>query len=279
MERRLDEAVLAAFRANLTDREMGGATIEKYMGDIESFMLFLEGREVTRTLVLQYKSLRLKKKASSTVNASLSALNQLFAFLGWTDCRVKFLKVQRSPFRDRGRELKREDYDALVRTAEQLQKKRLALVMEAICSTGIRVSELKYITVDSAARGRAQVELKGKIRVVLLSQSLCTKLLKYAEEKKIASGEIFITRSGRSLSRTQVWAEMKSLCEKAGVDASKVFPHNLRHLFAATYYRLTKDIVKLADILGHSSIDTTRIYLVTTGEEHRQQLELLRLVS
>ena len=214
----------------------------------------------------------------STVNASLAALNCLFSFLGWTDCRTHYLKIQRRLFRETGRELDRADYEKLITAARGLGRERIALVMETICATGIRVGEVRYITVEAVRVGSATISLKGKIRTILLPGKLCKKLLKYARKQKITSGEIFLTGGGKPMSRCQIWAEMKRLCQKAGVEPSKVFPHNLRHLFATVYYQIYKDIAKLADILGHSSIETTRIYLMTTGQEHRRQLERLQLV-
>ena len=176
------------------------------------------------------------------------------------------------------RELTREEYGRLVSTAERLGREWLALLLETICATGIRVSEVRYLTVEAAARGRAEISLKGKIRTILLPGKLCRKLLKYARRQKIASGEVFLTRSGRGLSRKQIWAEMKSLCGKAGVEPSKVFPHNLRHLFARTFYKVCRDVAKLADVLGHSSLETTRLYLISTGQEHARTLERLHLL-
>ena len=198
----------------------------------------------------------------------LSAVNALFRFLGREDCKIRFLRVQRKAFREQSRELTRAEYQRLLDTAAEQGQERLGLLMETICATGIRVSEVRYITVEAAQRGRAEINLKGKIRTILLPAKLCRKLLKYTRKQKIASGEIFLTRGGKPVSRRQIWREMKMLCEKAGVESSKVFPHNLRHLFAATFYKVCRDIVKLADILGHSSINTTRIYLMTTGTEH-----------
>ena len=209
----------------------------------------------------------------------MSALNGLFRFLGWEGCRARFVKVQRRLFRDPARELTRPDYDRLITTARELGKERLALVMETICATGVRVSELRYLTVDAIQRGRAEISLKGKIRTILIPTKLRRKLLKYAKKNKTASGEIFLTGNGKSLSRRQIWAEMKRLCVRAGVEPSRVFPHNLRHLFATAYYRAYRDIAKLADVLGHSSIETTRIYLLTSGAEHQRQLDRLGLVS
>lgn len=195
------------------------------------------------------------------------------------DCRVKLLRIQRRAFCDQSRELTKVEFDQLLRTAQSLKKERLALLLETICATGIRVSEVRYITLEAARAGRADISLKGKIRTILLPRKLCRKLEKYAKRQKIASGEVFLTRSGKGLSRKQIWAEMKALCRRAGVSEHKVFPHNLRHLFARTFYKATRDVAKLADVLGHSSIETTRIYLITTGQEHLVQMEALGLVS
>ena len=192
---------------------------------------------------------------------------------------MRFLKIQRRLFREPDRELDRSDYLRLIRTARQQGKKRLALLMETICATGIRVSEVPYITLEAAQAGKAEIALKGKIRTILLPSRLCRKLLTFAKKNKTASGEIFLTRSGKSLSRKQIWAEMKSLCREAGVAPSKVFPHNLRHLFARCFYQACRDVAKLADVLGHSSIETTRIYLISTGAEHARTLDRLRLIS
>ena len=200
-------------------------------------------------------------------------------FIGRQECKVKPLRIQRRVFRDSSRELTRGEYEKLVSTAIELGKARLALTLETICATGIRVSELKFITAEAALRGRAEIALKGKIRTIMIPNKLCRKLLKYAKKQKIASGEIFLTGSGKSISRKQIWAEMKALCRKAGIDAGKVFPHNLRHLFARCFYRVCRDIVRLADVLGHSSIETTRIYLISSGIEHERTLERLQLIS
>ena len=279
MDRVINTEKRKEFSGYLKSEERTPGTIDKYLRDVRSFAMWLNGREVTKELAAAWKEhLLAEHYAPVTVNAMLAAINSFFRFAGWEECRVKFLKIQRRLFRDSARELTRQEYDRLLETARTLGRERLALLMETICATGIRVSEVRYITVEAVQQGRVDISLKGKIRTILLPNKLCRKLAKYAKHKKIASGEIFLTGSGKSLSRRQIWAEMKRVCKTAGVDSSKVFPHNLRHLFATVYYRIYKDIVKLADILGHSSVETTRIYLLTTGTEHRQQLERLRLV-
>ena len=279
-ENRLTAERLAAYARHLRTEERAAGTIEKYLRSVRAFALWLDDRPVTRETVSGWKAhLLAQHYAPTTVNGALAALNGLLRFLGWDVCRARFLKIQRQMFRDSARDLSRADYDALIAAAQGLGRDRLALLMETICAAGIRVSEVRYITVEAAQRGRAEISLKGKIRTILLPAKLCRKLLKYARGKKITSGEIFLTRGGKSLSRKQIWAEMKALCGHAGVKPSKVFPHNLRHLFAREFYRVSRDVAKLADVLGHSSIETTRIYLVTTGAEHARQLDRLRLVS
>lgn len=247
---------------------------------MEGFALWLDGKELCRESTAGWKEHLINHGyAAATINSMLSAVNRFFSFLGREDCKVRFLRIQRRIFRERDRELTKEEYQRLLAAARERGQERLGLLMETICSTGIRVSETQYITVEAAQHGRAEISLKGKIRTILLTGKLCRKLLKYARKQKIASGEIFLTRSGKSLSRRQIWREMKQLCEKAGVEPSKVFPHNLRHLFALSFYKVCRDIVRLADILGHSSINTTRIYLVSTSEEHARQLDRLGLVT
>ncbi len=270
----------AAYRAHLCAEERSAGTIDKYLRDVRTFSVFLDGKAVTREAVNAWKEhLLAQGLAPSTVNGALAALNGMFRFLGWDGLRARFLKVQRRLFRDPARELTRADYSALVCAAHKSGQERLALLMETICATGIRVSEVRHITVQAAKNGRAEITLKGKIRTILLPAKLCRKLLQYARQQKTVSGEIFLTRNGNPLSRRQIWAEMKKLCELAGVSPSRVFPHNLRHLFATAFYHACKDIARLADVLGHSSIETTRIYLLTSGAEHRKQLDRLGLVS
>ena len=270
---------MEAFGHMLVREERAAGTVEKYRRDVRAFAAWLDGRAVTREQAAAWREhLAAAGYAPATVNAMLSALNTFFRFLGWEECRVKFLRIQRTPFRDQARELTREEYRRLLDTARALGRERLELLMETICATGIRVSEVRYVTVEALRLGRAEIRLKGKIRVILLPGKLCRKLLKYARKHHIAAGEIFLTKSGRGVSRRQVWQEMKQLCAAAGVAPTKVFPHNLRHLFATVFYRACRDIARLADLLGHSSIETTRIYLRTAGREHMHQLEKLGLV-
>ena len=277
--RKITEETLAAFARQLGEEERSPATQEKYLREVRQFAAFLGGREVTRELAAAWREELSARQSPATVNGKLTALDRLLAFLGWEDCRVKHLRVQRQLFRDSARELSREEYARLVETARRLGRGRLSLLMETICATGIRVSEVRYITAEAVREGRTEIALKGKIRTILLPGKLCRKLEKYARQKKITSGELFLTRSGRPMSRKQIWAEMKGVCRAAGVAPSKVFPHNLRHLFARCFYRVSRDVAKLADVLGHSSIETTRIYLISTGAEHARTLDQLRLIS
>lgn len=277
--RRIGNEQLQIFRAELRQEGRSPGTVEKYLRDVCAFSAWLKGREAGReTAVLWKEALLERGLAPATINSMLAALNKFFAVFGWIECRVKPLRIQRRMFRDASRELTRQEYIRLLDTARTLGRERLELLLETICATGIRVSEVRYITVKAACRGRTEISLKGKIRMILLPSKLCRKLLKYAKKKRIASGEIFLTRGGRSLSRKQVWTEMKAICGRAGVAAKKVFPHNLRHLFARTFYSACRDVVKLAGVLGHSSIETTRIYLMTTEAEHLKTLDLLRLI-
>ena len=277
-ERKLTAGVLRMFREELVRRERGEATVEKYMREARGFAVWMKGGEVTAEAVLAWKKELAGRFKPGTVNGKLAAVNALFQWAGWADCRARSLKVQRRAFREDRKELSQKEFYRLVEAAKRLGKERLSLLLEAIGGTGIRVSEVRYLTVEAAKRGSAEVALKGKIRTILLPGKLCRKLLQYARKQKTASGEIFLTRSGRPLGRKQIWAEMKALSKKAGVEPGKVFPHNLRHLFAQVFYRATGDVVKLADVLGHSSLSTTRIYLISTGAEHRRVLEKLKMV-
>ena len=270
---------ITRFLAWLRAEDRSEATIEKYRRDVERFEDWADGRELTAEAVNSWRDHLLAGGYSPTsVNSMLAAVNTYFRFLG-IKIHVRFLRIQKKLFRDEGKELTKEEFERMVFTAERTGKTRLALMLETIGSTGIRVSEVQYITVESLKAGRAQISLKGKIRVILIPKKLCRKLLKYAHRQRITSGAVLVTKHGKPISRKQIWAEMKRLCKKAGVEASKVFPHNLRHLFATIFYRATKDVAKLADLLGHSSIETTRIYLISSGEEHARQLDSLGLVT
>ena len=277
---RITAQQINAYARHLYLEEKSAATMEKYLRDVRTFVRWLDGRAVSKEATSQWKAyLQTREYAPATINAMLSALNSLLEFLGRGECRVKLLKIQRRLFRDAGRELTTDDYRRLLDAAGALGRERLGLLTETIGATGIRVSEVPYITVEAAQQGKAEIALKGKIRVILLPGKLCRKLLKFAQKQKTASGAIFRTKSGKELGRRQIWAELKWLCKYAGVEPGKLFPHNLRHLFATVFYRASRDIAKLADLLGHSSIETTRIYLVASGAEHRQELDRLRLVS
>lgn len=268
-----------AYCLSLLADERAVGTISKYRRDLTAFALWLDGRIVSKETAAGWKShLSHRGYAPRTINSMLASLNGFCRFAGLS-IKLKFLSIQRQIFRDSSRELTKEEYDRLLTAARESGQERLALIMETLCATGIRVSELRYITVEAARAGRATITLKGKIRTILLPAKLCRKLVKYAKKQKTASGEIFLTKSGRPITRRQVWYELKRLCKAAGVEASKVFPHNFRHLFATTFYRVCRDIVRLADMLGHSSIDTTRIYLMVSGAEQQRQLDRLGLVS
>ncbi len=276
----ISQRELKCFAAHLKSQGRSPGTAAKYLHDAAEFTAWLGSRKLTGGAAAAWRDHLLEGgRAPATVNSMLSAVNCLLKFLGREDCKIKFLRVQRKAFRDQNRELTRAEYRRLLDVAAAEGQERLGLLMETVCATGVRVSEVRYITVEAARRGRAEISLKGKIRTILLPVKLCRKLLKYAKKQETASGTIFLTRNGKPISRKQIWREMKQLCAKAGVASSKVFPHNLRHLFATTFYQVCRDIVKLADVLGHSSINTTRIYLMTSGAEHARQLEKLGLVT
>lgn len=264
------------FLAYLHNAEKSNLTVEKYNRDVRAFLVWLGDRALTKQETLNYKQQLLARYAIASANSMLSALNNYLSFLGREDCRVKIVKRQREIFLPKEKELTRGEYHRLVNAA--WGDKRLCLLIQAICSTGIRVSEHRFITVEAARQGVAEVRAKGKCRTVLLPGRLCKMLLTYAKKCGIVSGSIFVTRGGKPLDRSRIWAEMKKLCRAAKVSAEKVFPHNLRHLFARTFYAMEKDIVRLADLLGHSSINTTRIYTLESGIVHRRQIEKMRLL-
>lgn len=276
--RQITNELIENFKIDLVEEEKAQATIEKYIRDILAFVEWLSGRTVEKQTVLEYKQKLIEKYAPASVNSVLSSLNRFFAFAEWFNCKVKSIKIQKQVFAKQERELTKAEYDRLLAAALHKNNKRLYLLMQTICSTGIRVSELKFITVEAVKAQKAIINLKGKTRSVFLPDMLCKMLLRYIKEEKIKSGSVFVSKNGRPLDRCNIYHDMKKLCESANVDRSKVFPHNLRHLFARTYYSLEKDISRLADILGHSSINTTRIYTMETGEIHRKQIQKLGLL-
>ena len=273
------QQAIESYRRWLIGMERSRGTISQYLRDIQSLYLFLpEGQELDREQVQLWKaSLAEKGLAPSTINAALTAVNGFFRFMHWEELTVRLLRRQKQLFRDNERELTRKEYMRLVQTAARQGKNRLSLIMQSICATGIRISELRFLTVEALHTGRAMVDCKGKNRVVLIPNELKRMLMRYVKEKGILSGPVFVTKEGRPVDRSNVWHEMKKLCQQAGVNARKVFPHNLRHLFAVTFYRQQKDLAKLADILGHSSIETTRIYAMESGAEHQRMINALHL--
>ena len=280
MEHKIVEEQIEAFSVWLRREEREQSTARKYLRDIRALASWLGTRPVTKENLSEWKDAMLRQGyAPVTINSKLAAIHQFLDCCGWGECKVKYLKVQRQAFRSQNRELTKKDYETLIEEADRRGQRRLALMLETLGATGIRVSEIRYITVEAARQGYAEIFLKGKIRRILLSGKLRRKLLQYAKEKEVASGEIFLTRGGKSLGRKQIWGELKILAEHAGVDPRKVFPHNFRHLFAVTFYGACSDIVKLADVLGHASMETTRLYLTTTGREHELVLEKLGLVK
>lgn len=270
--------ILQKYETFLIESEKGKATIEKYLRDVRHFFVFAAEREIDKALTVEYKNALRRDYAISSANSMLASLNSFLRFTGRSSCCVRQFKIQRQAYCSAEKELTREEYIRLVKAAEEQGSERLSLLIETICGTGIRVSELQYITIEAAKQGEAIVNCKGKTRTVFLPSRLQKKLLSYACVQRIVSGSVFITRTGKPMNRCNIWREMKALCQRAGVSPGKVFPHNLRHLFARTFYGIERDIVKLADLLGHSSIDTTRIYIMTTGAEHRRKIEGMHLI-
>lgn len=278
-ERILSNRFLQDFKNHLICEEKSKNTIEKYIRDVNLFLRHQGNTAITKEEVIKYKHwLTTENYAVRSINSMLASLNSLFDFLGWSNCKVKTIKTQQNMYCNEEKELTKAEYMRLVNTAKQKHNERLGLILQTICTTGIRVSELQFITVEAVKCGEAVVSCKGKTRPVFIVKELQKKLLRHAVEQNIKAGMIFVTRTGNPMSRTNIWREMKKLCGEAGVNPKKVFPHNLRHLFARTFYSIEKDIAKLADVLGHSSINTTRIYIVSTGAEHRKLMENLRLI-
>jgi len=280
MKRVIKEKMLGRYETYLKREEKSKATISKYLCDLRKLMAYAEGKEVDKELVLSYKDKLLTQDGYkvSSVNSFLVAANCFFGYMGWLDLKVKTYRVQQEAFCPENKCLSKEEYVRLVKAAKEAGKMRLAMILQAICATGIRVSELKAITVEAVRNGSAVIHNKGKVRTVFLSDDLRKELLYYISRMGIKKGIVFCTASGKAVNRSNVWKEMKALCKKAGVNEEKVFPHNLRHLFAAVFYGIKKDMAKLADVLGHSNIETTRLYIKTTGREHRRQLNQMKLV-
>ena len=267
---------LAEFKNYLIEEEKSRLTVEKYLRDVQKFLEWLGGRPITKAEVLGYKAWIMERYAVISVNSMLSSLNCYLRFRGMENCRVKAVKRQREVFCPAEKELSKSEYERLLAAAKG--DARLQLLMQTICSTGIRVSEHQFVTVEAVRQGKATVHCKGKVRTVLLPRKLCKALLAYARGRGIKSGSVFVTKGGNPLDRSRIWAQMKKLCRAAKVQAEKVFPHNLRHLFARMYYSIEKDIIRLADILGHASVNTTRIYTAESGEVHRRQIEKMPLL-
>lgn len=277
MTRSISPGCLAEFRDHLQREEKSASTVEKYLRDVNTFVVFSRGQEITKELTVAYKKyLEAKNYAIRSINSMLASLNSILEFLGWVDCKVKHLRSQRQTYCTEEKELTKAEYMRLLDASKG--QEQLNLVLQTICGTGIRVSELKYFTVEAVKHGEVSVRCKSKIRSILVPGKLKKLLLDYAKRNGITKGTIFITKGGKPLDRSNIWSRMKRLCKRAGVSPTKVFPHNLRKLFARTFYNIEKDIAKLADILGHGSIETTRIYIMTTGFEHRQKMERLGLV-
>ncbi len=270
---------LEEYKTYLIELEKGKATIEKYLRDIRTFHAWLgENREVTKERVMEYKQYLKEHYKVSSTNSMLVALNLYFRYRGWNECCVKGIKCQLQMFAGSQRELKQTEYQKLVQTARQKGKEQIALIMETIAGTGIRISELSYITAEAIIQGKVEVSCKGKVRQIYLVKELRKRLRQYCKKQKINSGPVFCSRHGNPLDRSNVWSQMKKISKEAGIHAEKVFPHNLRHMFARVYYKKHKDIFYLADILGHTSVNTTRIYTRTAGEDHMKLLEGLRLI-
>ena len=268
---------LIDFREYLLQEEKSAVTVEKYLRDVRTFFAYVGSQAITKEVTVAYKKhLEEKEYAICSINSMLTSLNSLLEFMGWNDCKVKHLKQQRQTYCSEEKELTKEEYKRLLDAAKG--QEQLNLIMQTICGTGIRISELKFFTVEALQKGEVTVRCKSKTRTVLVPKALVKMLLGYAKRRGIQGGAVFVTRNGNPLNRSNIWAQMKKLCEAANVNPTKVFPHNLRKLFARTFYSIEKDIAKLADILGHGSIETTRIYIMTTGLEHRQKIERLGLI-
>ena len=280
MKRIITEEKLNDFQNYLQEEERSRNTIHKYLRDIRKLMDYAQGREVTKNLMIEFKETLLQKEhyEIGSINTFLIAVNRFLEYMGWQDAKVKTYKVQKPAFTPENKYLTKDEYERLVASARKSGNIRLAMILNTLCATGIRISELEYFTVESIKKGKIVIHNKGKVRSILIPAELQKKLKCYVLQKHITKGIIFCTKSGKPMERSNIWREMKALCKNAGVEEKKVFPHNLRHLFAQCFYSLKKDLARLADVLGHSNIETTRIYIRTTYEEQRRQLELMHLV-
>lgn len=277
-ERKITNELITEFEMYLYEEERSGNTIEKYMRDIRFFREWLQDRNIDKSVVIEYKKELCERYAVKSVNSMLSSINAFFIFMGWYDLKVKTLKIQRRIFADKSKELSKTEYERLLAAAKNKNNERLYYLMQTIASTGLRVSEIKYVTCEAVRQGQAVINCKGKIRQIFLPKKLCQMLKEYIKSRNIKSGAVFVSKNSRPLDRSNIWKMLKDLCKSAGVSKDKVFPHNFRHLFARTFYSLQKDIVRLADILGHSNIETTRIYTMESGTEHIKQLQKLGLL-
>ncbi len=275
---RTNETNINNFKAALYMEEMSRNTIEKYIRDIRKFMQYTGNREITKQLTMEYKEYLLGKYSVRSVNSYIVSLNRFLSFIGCEGARVKTEKIQEDAYESEEKNLSRDEYMRLINAATAGKNERLAMIMQTICSTGIRISELKYITAEAVNEGKAHIRNKGKNRLILIPGDMLSLLKKYIKKHGISSGAVFVTKNGNPVDRSNISKEMKRLCKEAGVSEKKVFPHNLRHLFARTFYKKTGDIAKLADVLGHSRIDTTRIYIKTPSNEHKKLLDNMNLV-
>lgn len=276
----ITEDLLVKYQKYLYDEEKSAATIKKYMCDLQKLVAFAAGEELTKTVMIGYKEMLRDDKnyKTSSINSFLVAANRFFEYMGWHELQIKTFKVQKEVFMPENKDLTKDEYKKLVQTAQKLKRERIAMILQTICSTGIRVSELSSINVTDVKRGGVNIYCKGKERKILFPRALQVKLLQYIRKKGLKMGAVFQTANGKPVDRSNIWREMKALCREAGVAEEKVYPHNLRHLFAKIFYQLDKDIAKLADVLGHSSVETTRIYIKTSSCEHRKQLESMELI-
>ena len=280
MKRIIKEKMLGRYETHLKREEKSKATVSKYLCDLRKLMVYADGKEIDKELMLAYKEKLLTQDGYkvTSINSFLAAANSFFEYMGWLDLKVKAYKTQKETFCPENKYLSKEEYYRLVKTAKEMGKIRLAMILQTICAMGIRVSELKAVTVEAVRNNSVIIYNKGKIRKVFFPDELRKELLYYIGRNGIQKGAVFCTASGKAVNRSNIWREMKSICKEADVDGDKVFPHNLRHLFANVFYEMKKDIAKLADVLGHSNIETTRVYIKTTGKEHREQLNRMELV-